>query len=338
MVKGLLDISDYDGAEDEAFPPLPPPHSPSLGGQEEGDPFTNGEEEGDVSKLDEVPAAKRKGVKRPQPKLDSNRLTSERGLPALRTLFDNVHFKGKGHEAEDLRLLMQKMENWAHRLFPKLQFEDFIDKVEKLGNKKEVQVGRRCCCRIFPEHFIISCSAVFVILHLLWSPWQTCLKRIRLDMPLTHEDFIGEEAAAPESHIFGDPDPFSSGSFSDELPGPVHSTPAPAAPPTPDAAPSLTEEQRKRMELNRQRALERRLARQQQQPADMSDSQPADTSLLEDGPSAVPVHNNSKDQEEKEEVEEEEKKEEEDFDLQQPASSSTQADQLPSRDSEPSEQ
>lgn len=46
------------------------------------------------------------------------------------------------HQAEDLRLLMQKMENWAHRLFPKLQFEDFIDKVEKLGAKKEVQVGQ----------------------------------------------------------------------------------------------------------------------------------------------------------------------------------------------------
>lgn len=26
------------------------------------------------------------------------RLISERGLPALRTLFDDVHFKGKGHE------------------------------------------------------------------------------------------------------------------------------------------------------------------------------------------------------------------------------------------------
>lgn len=44
-------------------------------------------------------------------------------------------------QAEDLRLLMQKMENWAHRLFPKLQFEEFIDKVERLGKKKEVQVG-----------------------------------------------------------------------------------------------------------------------------------------------------------------------------------------------------
>jgi hypothetical protein len=36
---------------------------------------------------------------------------------------------------------MQKMENWAHRLYPKLQFDDFMDKVERLGSKKDVQVG-----------------------------------------------------------------------------------------------------------------------------------------------------------------------------------------------------
>uniref|UniRef100_A0A3Q0R1W3 TIMELESS-interacting protein n=1 Tax=Amphilophus citrinellus TaxID=61819 RepID=A0A3Q0R1W3_AMPCI len=210
---GLKDIPDYDGIEDEAFPPLPPPHSPGRGGQEEEDPFAEGDE-GEVSRLADVPAAKRRGVKRPQPKLDSHRLISEKGLPALKTLFDKIYFKGKGHEAADLRMLMQKMENWAHRLYPKLQFEDFIDKVEKLGSKKEV---------------------------------QTCLKRIRLDMPLTHEDFT-----AAEVQIFGDPDPFSV----NELQGQIQSTPAFAPPPTP----SLTEEQRRRMELNRQRALEKRLA------------------------------------------------------------------------------
>lgn len=37
-------LSDYDGMdEDEAFPPLPPPHSPGQGGADEGDPFANGE-------------------------------------------------------------------------------------------------------------------------------------------------------------------------------------------------------------------------------------------------------------------------------------------------------
>nr|XP_046253073.1 TIMELESS-interacting protein [Scatophagus argus]XP_046253082.1 TIMELESS-interacting protein [Scatophagus argus] len=286
LENGLDNISDYDAVEDEAFPPLPPPLSPGQDGHDEGDPFGNGEQDGDVSKLADVPAAKRKGVKRPQPKLDSHRLTSDRGLPALRTLFDDVRFRGKGHEAEDLQLLMQKMENWAHRLYPKLQFEDFIDKVEKLGKKKEV---------------------------------QTCLKRIRLDMPLTHEDFMGndgEEEAAPESHVFRDPDPF------DDLTGPLHSTPAPAAPPAAPPAASLTDEQRRRMELNRLQALQRKLARQQQ-----TDSQTVDSSTSADEPTSVcsaSVLNNSKDEDE------------EDLDLEPTSSSTQQANQLPHKDSEPS--
>ncbi|KAM9366741.1 TIMELESS-interacting protein [Symphorus nematophorus] len=280
LENGLDNNSDYDGLEDEAFPPLPPPHSPGQGGQDDGDPFGNEDGDGEVSKLADVPAAKRKGVKRPQPKLDSNRLISDRGLPALRTLFENVRFKGKGHEAEDLRLLMQKMENWAHRLYPKLQFDDFIDRVEKLGGKKEV---------------------------------QTCLKRIRLDMQLTHEDYMdkdGDEEAAPESHVFGDPDPFNAAVFPDGPPGPIHSTPAPSAPPPAPspAPPSLTEEQRRRMELNRQRALERKLARQQQQQTDPSDSQTVDSSTSADEPTSVPsadVLDASRDQQEEEAEEQE---------------------------------
>ncbi|KAK5621028.1 hypothetical protein CRENBAI_015119 [Crenichthys baileyi] len=268
---GMSDDPDLDNMEDEAFPPLPPPHSPGEGGaQTHGDPFGDAEE-GEVSKLADVPPAKRKVVKRPQPKLDSQRLISERGLPALRTLFDNVRFKGKGHEvenqAEDLRLLMQKMENWAHRLYPKLQFEDFVERVEKLGSKKEV---------------------------------QTCLKRIRLDMPMTYEDFMdkeGVEEPPPDTQGFEDPDPFNDTSFNDPQ-GPIHSTPAPVAP-TP-APSSLTEEQRMRMELNRQRALERRLARQQQ--TDPSDSQEVTAPSSGDDPSSVStanVRNGSAEQEEK---------------------------------------
>ncbi|XP_059926811.1 TIMELESS-interacting protein isoform X1 [Gadus macrocephalus] len=234
---GRFNLPDYDQFEDESFPPLPPPLSPGLGGD---DPFGNGEEDGDLSKLADVPAAKRRTVKRPQPKLDSQRLTSERGLPALRTLFGNVRFKGKGHEAEDLRVVMQKMENWAHRLYPKLQFDDFMDKVERLGSKKDV---------------------------------QTCLKRIRLDMPLVHEDFIGETEVTPVQHVFEDPEPFgSTGRFPLGSQGPAHSTPAHTTPAPTTPAPTLTEEQQRRIELNRQLALERRLARRQP-PTDQPDSQ-----------------------------------------------------------------
>ncbi|KAK2819810.1 hypothetical protein Q7C36_021456 [Tachysurus vachellii] len=219
---GLFGMSDYDQVEDESFPPLPPPLSPGEGNYDE-DPVANGEgEEGELSKLPDVPVAKRRTVKRPQPKLDSQRLLSERGLPALRTLFDDVKFKGKGHEAEDLKVLMKKMENWAHRLYPKLQFEDFIDKLEVLGSKKDV---------------------------------QTCLKRIRLDMPLTHEDFIGNDGDEAVVHSQEDADTFEDRSFSEDPF--IHSTPAPAPV-------SLTEEQQQRIERNKQLALERRLARQKQ--------------------------------------------------------------------------
>ncbi|KAG7242763.1 hypothetical protein INR49_020138 [Caranx melampygus] len=238
-------LSDYDGMdEDEAFPPLPPPHSPGQGGSDKGDAF--GEEEGDVSKLAEVPAARRKGVRRPQPKLDSQRLISDRGLPALRTMFDNVHFKGKGHEAPN-----------------------------------DVFVPSGCG----PAATHAEDGEL--------GPQVTCLKRIRLDMPLTDEDFIGKDGedagAAPELPVFSDPDPdpFSGSSFPDDLEGPIHSTPAPAAPPAPSPAPpSLTEEQRRRMEMNRQKALERRLARQQQQQTTI-DSQTVDTPTSGEEPTSL---------------------------------------------------
>ncbi|XP_031697399.1 TIMELESS-interacting protein-like, partial [Anarrhichthys ocellatus] len=132
-----------------------------------------------------------------------------------------------------------------------------------------------------------------------------------------------EEEAAPESHVFGDPDPFNSSCFND-LPAPLRSTPAPVhstpAAPAPPPAPSLTEEQRRRMELNRQRALERRLARQQ--PMDPSDSQTVDSSADE----PTNVLNNSEDRDEEVEALEAE-----------PASSTQQQEprQLPHTDSEP---
>ncbi|XP_028679679.1 TIMELESS-interacting protein [Erpetoichthys calabaricus] len=221
LKEDLHSLPDYENEEDEDFPPLSPHHSPGQSGGDV-DLFANGEQTGEISKLDEAPVAKRRAVKRPQPKLDSQRLISERGLPLLRTLFDNVKFKGKGNEAEDLKLLMQHMEHWAHRLYPKLQFEDFINKLEVLGNKKEV---------------------------------QTCLKRIRMDMPLTHEDFITkpDEDAPNASQLPEEPDPFLT---STPMTAPVHSTPMGSS--------TLTDEQRQRIEHNKQLAMERRLLRLQQ--------------------------------------------------------------------------
>ncbi|NXD19610.1 TIPIN protein, partial [Spelaeornis formosus] len=215
LENNLLDLPDYENTEDETFPPLPPPASPGRDDPEWAQ--ANGDRN-QQSQTKDAAVTTQKGVKRPRPRLDAQRLISERGLPALRHMFDSVKFKGKGHEAEDLKTLIQHMEHWAHRLFPKLQFEDFIDRVESLGNKKEV---------------------------------QTCLKRIRLDLPILHEDFKNNEEGEGESNGL------------DAAAAEAHPHPGHAEEQSSLAGTSLTEEQQERMKKNRQLALERRQARLQ---------------------------------------------------------------------------
>ena len=43
-------------------------------------------------------------------------------------------------KVSDLKVLMSKLEHWAHRLHPTATFDEFIAKMEKLGQKKDVQV------------------------------------------------------------------------------------------------------------------------------------------------------------------------------------------------------
>ncbi|XP_038275243.2 TIMELESS-interacting protein isoform X2 [Dermochelys coriacea] len=241
LANNLFDLPEYDDTEDETFPPLPPPSSPGRDDVEGA--LANEEQDGNKpSQTEDSTVSIQKAVKRPIPKLDAQRLISERGLPALRHVFDNAKFKGKGHETEDLKTLLRHMEHWAHRLFPKLQFDDFMERVESLGNKKEVQ-GPRC-------GFLPSGLCRISVIEMLV---KTCLKRIRLDLPILHEDFTSNEGSgggnnglkmSPEEEL----DPFSE-HVKEEFDS--HSSTA------------LTEEQQRRMEKNRQQALERRQAKLQ---------------------------------------------------------------------------
>ncbi|XP_065268550.1 TIMELESS-interacting protein [Emys orbicularis] len=234
LANNLFDLPEYDDTEDETFPPLPPPSSPGRDDVEGA--LTNEEQDGNKpSQTKDSTVSTQKAIKRPIPKLDAQRLISERGLPALRHVFDNAKFKGKGHETEDLKTLLRHMEHWAHRLFPKLQFDDFMERVESLGNKKEV---------------------------------QTCLKRIRLDLPILHEDFTSNEGIGGGNNglkmsLEEEFDPFSQ-NVKEEFDS--HSSTA------------LTEEQQRRIERNRQLALERRQAKMQfnsqSQENDLSATQP----------------------------------------------------------------
>ncbi|KAF8571207.1 hypothetical protein P879_04875 [Paragonimus westermani] len=85
--------------------------------------------------------AAKKTVKRPRPKLDPERLLGDSGLPALLEDFKKVHFRGKGFEFQDLDRLLFVYEAWAHRLMPKLSFPDIIERLEKVGSRREIQVA-----------------------------------------------------------------------------------------------------------------------------------------------------------------------------------------------------
>ncbi|XP_031308751.1 TIMELESS-interacting protein isoform X2 [Camelus dromedarius] len=203
----LIDLPDYERIEDETFPPFPPPASLEREG---GDGAEPDEESGRGAP---VPVPPKRTVKRNVPKLDAQRLISERGLPALRHVFDKTKFKGKGHE--------------------------------------------------------------------------TCLKRIRLDLPVLHEDFISnnDEVGENNDHDVSatELDPFLTNSSE-------------SAKFASESSRSLTEEQQERIERNKQLALERRQAKL------LSNSQSLGNDLLMNTPSAQTAEggNPGEDQEEEE--------------------------------------
>ena len=79
-------------------------------------------------------------MRNPQPKLNPERLQGPRGIAIMENSFKDFKFYGKGYERVDLNRIMKRMEHWAHRLFPRFQFDDCLEKIEKLGQKKQVQV------------------------------------------------------------------------------------------------------------------------------------------------------------------------------------------------------
>lgn len=103
------------------------------------------QENDDVDGDDEVvdrKVIKPKRVLQPRHKLDANLLTGPKGLSVISGYFKNVKYKGKGYEEQDLSVMMKIYEHWCHRLFPKYPFDDCLEKIETLGNKRAVMVKK----------------------------------------------------------------------------------------------------------------------------------------------------------------------------------------------------
>lgn len=78
-------------------------------------------------------------VRNPQIRLNVEKLMEPRGIQAIQKYYSNIHFAGKGSEKQDVNNIMKRLEHWAHRLYPKYNFEDFLNKTEALGKKKQLQ-------------------------------------------------------------------------------------------------------------------------------------------------------------------------------------------------------
>ncbi|XP_071104702.1 TIMELESS-interacting protein-like [Haliotis cracherodii] len=259
---------DNDGDFPSVLPDLPAELQP-LGEEDDDVPLSQDPENAEVlAKLKGMRGAGKKVVRRPQPKLDATRLSGDRGIPVLPRVFKDVKFKGRGHEAEDLRVMMKYLEHWAHRLFPMMPFDEVLERVEKLGTKKEV---------------------------------QTCIKKMRLDIPILKEDFEDnneddkeEEETEAERPVRRGQQDFDAEEAFDEIMREEQekrsqSQQAPltsllATPTTPAAearapvtTPSttlnstpngMTPEQKERMERNKRLAMEKRAARLAQKTTD----------------------------------------------------------------------
>lgn len=107
--------------------------------------------EGDVNENDESAEEKgegtsktvdpkRRAVRKPQLRLNVERLIdAERGVHTLEKYYQGIKYRGKGYEKDDLDNVLKRMEHWAHRLYPKYTFKDFLTTTEQLGKKKQLQ-------------------------------------------------------------------------------------------------------------------------------------------------------------------------------------------------------
>ncbi|WWC67871.1 uncharacterized protein I206_101788 [Kwoniella pini CBS 10737] len=72
-------------------------------------------------------------------KVDADRLTSDRGIPALCRAAKKFKVKGKGYESQDLTNLLNMYQMWAHGMFPKGDFQHTINRVEVICRSKRME-------------------------------------------------------------------------------------------------------------------------------------------------------------------------------------------------------
>ncbi|XP_055711834.1 protein TIPIN homolog [Phlebotomus papatasi] len=209
---------------------------------------------------------KKKVVRNPRVNLNTAKLKGDRGLHTIEEYFRDVKYKGKGHEAENLNLIMRKIEHWGHRVFPQMRFADFVNRVEQLCRKNDVQTHMR--------------KYKMGTLTLDIAPLNDELEERpgdELAEPIDDFDALLSEQVEMQRNVSARPDG-AEPSFNSTLDFPFRedlgdvSLGVAEIPPTPPPVPkNLTDEAKARIAENRRAALERLRAKQAAQAAERTE-------------------------------------------------------------------
>ncbi|WWC86980.1 uncharacterized protein L201_001861 [Kwoniella dendrophila CBS 6074] len=101
------------------------------------DPFAALNNSNNANQDDDEQEGMRK--RRKMAKVDADRLTSDRGIPALCRAAKKFKAKGKGYETQDLTNLLNVYQMWAHGMFPKGDFQHTINRVEVICRSKRME-------------------------------------------------------------------------------------------------------------------------------------------------------------------------------------------------------
>ncbi|XP_045762644.1 putative uncharacterized protein DDB_G0282133 [Maniola jurtina] len=205
------------------------------------------EAEEEKKRVDPASTKASRVIKNPRFILNPARLTGPRGIQVIPEHFKDFKFKGKGHEKEDLDLVLKKLEHWAYRLYPKFKFDDCLKKIETLGKKRPVMVH---------------------------------LHKIRTDQYLSEETVVQRDSSDDEAPNKTPSEAPPEDEFDKLLQQQIELARAPSTPasvkkglesavkenrtlmmPKATSSPSISEEQRERILKSRKLAEERRLAR-----------------------------------------------------------------------------
>ena len=55
--------------------------------------------------------------------------------------FHKIYLISEGKEFEDLDIVIDRMQHWAHRLYPKLPFDDVTKQILHVGKKMQIQTN-----------------------------------------------------------------------------------------------------------------------------------------------------------------------------------------------------